>query len=117
MLTPLGLLEPGNVLEAWIPVGAALTGLVALLGAVLTFTRFMRSQETKIDSLGRDLKEAQTAMHAALNELRVEMNHRFERLDDRDETYLKRREFYDWVERFRQGNPQQHVPSPFIPEK
>jgi hypothetical protein len=112
----LGLVEPGNVLDSWIPVGAALAGVVALLGAVLTFSRFMRTQETSIDSLRRDLKENQEATRNALSELRVEMNHRFDRREDRDKTYLERREFYAWLDRLRRLHPEFALPSVFDEE-
>lgn len=106
-------LQTGNVLEAWIPVGAALTGIVALLGAAITFLRFMRSQESKIDALGSDLKSNQANLHNELAALRAEMNHKFERLDDKNQSYVRHREFLGWIERLREANPDMKIPSVF----
>lgn len=109
-------LQGGNVLESWIPVGAALTGVVALLGAAITFLRFMRAQEAKIDSLGNDLKANQTGLHNELAALRAEMNHKFERLDDKNQSYVRHREIMSWVERLRAANPTINVTSFFGPD-
>jgi len=112
VITLLGLqTNGGNVLEAWIPVGAALTGVVALAGAAITFFRFMRLQEAKIDALGNDLKASQTALHADLAALRAEMNHRFERLSDQNTAYVKHRELGSWIDKLRNSNPDVKVPS------
>lgn len=112
-IAAIGLVQSGNVLESWVPVGAALTGIVALLGATVTFLRFMRSQETKIDNLGNDLKANQAELHNELAALRAEMNHKFERLDDKNQTYVRQRELLAWIERLREANPTSKIP-PFF---
>lgn len=103
----------GNLLDSWITVGAAATLFVAVIGGLLTFFRFMRTQEGKIDRIAADVKENQQIINAQLLAIRTEMSHRFERLDDQNSAFVKQREMYTWIDLLRELNPTHNIPSLF----
>lgn len=100
----LGLLE-GNIADSWLPVGAVGVLVASVVGATWTVGSFMRSQEKKLQDLD-----------ASIGKLRADIEHRFERMEDRSNSILTHREFWRWVERFRNENPTLKVPTPYEAE-
>jgi hypothetical protein len=97
--------QPVAVDDIWIPITAALTVLLAVMGGTWTLGKAMSAQNDKIRGLAEEIVR-----------LRSDIEHRFERLDDRHHNTVSQREWYKWIDRFRRGNPNLDVPAPYQEE-
>lgn len=98
----IGFWQTGNLIESWLPVGAVGGLIVAVIGATWTVGSFMRSQEKKLQDLDTSIRS-----------LRTEIDHKFERLEDRHRSVVSHTEFYRWIDRLRRSNPSLQIPAPY----
>lgn len=96
------LAEAVNIVDSWVPIGAVGVLIASVVGATWTVGSFMRSQEKKLQDLDTSVRQ-----------LRTDIEHRFERMEDRGASIVTHREWYRWIERFRDANPTLKVPTPY----
>ena len=109
---PLGLV-PENLMDDWLPLGTVAAVVVAVVGFLWTAMQFMRRIERKHDALTNDIAKNRDDIRAEIAALRTDMQHRFERLEDHTQVYLRQRDFAAWVDRLRDSSPALKVPSAF----